>query len=81
MLLTEVFAMYYDFVYTDKHLAGLEEIGSLLAASEKFPLPLKGRVIYLTYWNLVSSHIYNRFRQTLFTSLFIRNLHKEINDI
>ncbi|KXJ72877.1 hypothetical protein RP20_CCG017082 [Aedes albopictus] len=47
------YAMYYDLVVIDEYPKEIKELFGGLASNEKYKLPLKGRVIFLTYWGLV----------------------------
>ncbi|XP_029714434.1 androgen-induced gene 1 protein isoform X3 [Aedes albopictus] len=52
------YAMYYDLVVIDEYPKEIKELFGGLASNEKYKLPLKGRVIFLTYWGLILQAIY-----------------------
>lgn len=52
------YAMYFDLYVIDEYPREIKELFGGLASNEKYKLPLKGRVIFLTYWGLVSESLF-----------------------
>ncbi|KAL1403290.1 hypothetical protein pipiens_005738, partial [Culex pipiens pipiens] len=45
-------SMYYDVYVISEYPREIKELFGGLASNDKYQLPMKGRVIFLTYWNM-----------------------------
>ncbi|XP_055638795.1 androgen-induced gene 1 protein-like isoform X3 [Toxorhynchites rutilus septentrionalis] len=52
------YAKFYDLYVIGEYPKEIKELFGGISSNEKYQLPLKGRLVFLTYWNLILQAIY-----------------------